>query len=151
MPGTIGNDQAAFFALLDKLEIGVGIKEILCDGAVSSGFDFALEVIQIGFSIGCLGVKLGIGGYFDMKVVAGFCADEFNQFIGIAELTGLTPCRMAYHRAMPRYGGYPSLCRVPEYRGCLSRVDPTHDKCGAASMPEFALDFADGVKGAFTG
>ena len=60
-----------------KAKIGIGIVEILGDGGICACFGFANEVVDVVFGAAGLGVIFGIGGNFNMEVVAIFVFDEF--------------------------------------------------------------------------
>ena len=86
MPGTMGMVDAHGVAFVAEVEVGVGIVEVLGDRCIGAGIDLALEVGEIGLCALRLGVKLGVSGYFDVEIVAGFRADESHQLVGVAEL-----------------------------------------------------------------
>jgi len=52
------------------VEIRLDVEEVLGDGAVGTGVDLALEVQQVGFGTGRLGMELRIGADFQREVVA---------------------------------------------------------------------------------
>src|SRR5690606_11752150 len=83
-----GDVDAHLFTTVDEVEIAVRVEKILGNGAISTGIDLALEVLQVVFGTDRLGVKLRIGGHFDIEVITAVFADIFHQLIGIAQLTG---------------------------------------------------------------
>jgi len=86
-----GNDRhlgAGLSGGIDKVEIGVGVVEILRDRRVGAGLDLAYEGVEVVLRAAGLGVPFRVGCYFDAEPVAGFGADEFDQFVGVAELAG---------------------------------------------------------------
>ncbi len=80
--------EAQFLHLLDKLEIRIGVVEVLGDGGVGPGLHLALEGQQIVLWRPGLRVDLGIGRHFDVEPVARFGADEFHQLVGVTEFAG---------------------------------------------------------------
>ncbi|MNF93579.1 hypothetical protein D3C84_762590 [compost metagenome] len=56
------------------------------DRAVGAGVGLAHEVVQVVLEVACLGVHLGVGGDFDVEMIAGFCANEIDQVVGMAQL-----------------------------------------------------------------
>ncbi len=70
---------------LDEVEIGIGVEEVLGDGAAGAGLHLAHEVRQVILEAARLGVDLRIGGDLDVEVVAGLGADEVHQFVGVAQ------------------------------------------------------------------
>ena len=72
---------------LDKVEVAVGIEEVLGDRTVGTGVGLAHEVPQVFFEVACLWVHLRVSRHFDVEVVAAFFADEAHQVVGVAQLT----------------------------------------------------------------
>ena len=87
--GHDGQINPQSFAVVHEAEVGVRVVEILGDGAVGAGLDLAFEVQQVMFDVRRLGMKFRVGGDFDVEVVAGFGADEFHQFVGVAKFAKL--------------------------------------------------------------
>ena len=96
--------DAQLFTVIHKMKVGIGIEEVLRNGAVRSGLYLTFKVQQILAGIGGLGVDFWIGRHLDMKVIAGFMANEFDQFVGVAKFScipeGISP-RKATMRLMP--------------------------------------------------
>src|SRR3569623_1043987 len=76
-------------ATVDEVKISVGVVKILSVGGVGTGLDHAFKTAQIGSGDVSLRMKLGIGRDFDEEMIAGFAADDFHQFVGVAGLAGL--------------------------------------------------------------
>src|SRR3569623_355383 len=76
-------------ATVDEVKISVGVVKILSDGGIGTGRDLAFKTAQIGSGVVSLRMKLRIGRDFDEEMIAGFAADEFHLFVGVAELAGL--------------------------------------------------------------
>ena len=67
------------------MEIAVGIEKVLGDCAVCAGVGLAHEVVEVGVKVSGLGMRFGVGSYFDMEVIASLVADKFDQFVGITQ------------------------------------------------------------------
>ena len=91
-----GNDRdvdAPGADFVDEMEIGVGVVEVLGDRRVGAGLGFAREGVEVVLRIARLRMPFGVGGDGDLEVVAGFAADEFDEFVGVAEFAGLGHAR----------------------------------------------------------
>ena len=71
---------------VDKVEVAVGVEEILGNRTVGTGFGLAHEVGDIVFEIACLWMHLRVGGDFDVKLIASLFTNEAHQLVGIAQL-----------------------------------------------------------------
>ncbi len=74
---------------VDKAEVGIGIKEILGNSTIGTGYSFLFKVLQILLHACRFWMFLGIGCNLDMKLVNGVRADERDQFIGVVKFTGI--------------------------------------------------------------
>ena len=83
-----GNIDSSLFAIIKKSEVGLWVKEVLGDSAISAGFDFALEVLKIRPKIRGLRMHLRVGSHFNVEVILGFFTNKGDQFIRIAKFTG---------------------------------------------------------------
>src|SRR3989338_5769114 len=70
---------------VDKVEVAVGVEEVLGNRAVRAGFGLAHEVGDVVLEIACLRVHFRIGGHFDMEVITCFFADKADQVVGITQ------------------------------------------------------------------
>src|SRR5690554_4205167 len=82
------NGDAHLLQAVDEVEVTVGVEEVLGDGAVGTGLYFAREVLQVFLGVAGLGVELGVGGHFQVEVIAAVLPDEFHQLVGVTQLTG---------------------------------------------------------------
>ena len=87
------NVDAALMGLVDKAEVGIGVVEVLGDGAIGTGRNLALEVVEIRQRASRLRMDLGIGRDLDAEMPSGFLADEFDQLVGMAQLAKTTGTR----------------------------------------------------------
>ena len=85
MPGTIGDINPYPGAAFHEAKIGIGIVEILGNGAVCAGIHFSLEIFKVLASALRLGVEFRIACHINMEVLAGLPADQLNQFACKAE------------------------------------------------------------------
>ena len=88
MPGDDGNVHALGPGFVDEMEVGVGVVEILGDRRVGAGLDLADEGRHVVLRAARLRVPFRVGRHFDAEPVAGFGADEVDQFVGVAEFAG---------------------------------------------------------------
>src|SRR3569833_2246475 len=135
---------------VDEVKISVGVVKILSDGGVGTGLDLAFKTAQIGSGVVSLRMKLGIGRDFDEEMIAGFAADEFDQFVCVAELAGLAHARG--HVAAQRDQVANALrFVVVEYLSdvVLGRADARQVRRNIDA--DFPFDFAHGFEGAFLG
>ena len=149
MPGMIGASMPSARAFVDEMEVGVGVVEILGDGRVGAGLDLAREGVEVVLGAARLRVPFGIGGNFDAEPVAGLGADEFDQFVGVAEFAGLGHARgqvAAQGDGAPDAGG---LVLAEDLADALARrADARKVRCGVET---FGGDFLDDREGPFAG
>ena len=70
------------------MEIGVGVIEILGDRQIGAGLGFASKGVEVLARGARLRVPFRVGGDGEAEGVAGFGADEFDEFAGVAEFAG---------------------------------------------------------------
>lgn len=85
-----GHGDAAGANAVDEIEVGVGVEEVLGDGAVGAGLYFFDKVPEVGRSVAGLGMHFGVRGNFYVKPVAGGFADEADQLAGVMQFAGVT-------------------------------------------------------------
>lgn len=86
-PGMFGDDSLDS-ATLVPAALALA-KEALDDFTASR----AREGVKVVLRIARLRMPFGVGGDGDLEVVAGFAADEFDEFVGVAEFAGLGHAR----------------------------------------------------------
>ena len=77
--------------LVNKAEVGVRIKEVLCDRAVRSRIDLVHKVTQIVPETRGLRMHFGIGSHFYVKVLSIVLANKSHQIAGITQFTRVAP------------------------------------------------------------
>ncbi|MNP16519.1 hypothetical protein D3C76_1089150 [compost metagenome] len=70
-----------------EVEVAVGVEEVLGDRTVGASVGLAHEVGHIVFEIARLRMHFRVSGDFDVEMITGFFTNEFNQVIGVAQLT----------------------------------------------------------------
>jgi len=86
--GHDGDFHAAPAHVVEEAEVGIGVEEKLGDGGIGTGFHFAHEALNVVFGAARLRVVFRVGGHFDVEPVAESVADEFHQFVGVAQAGG---------------------------------------------------------------
>ena len=70
-----------------KVEVRIGIIEVLGNRLISTGTHFIDKVTQIRLIVRRLGMHLWIGGHNKLEAIPRFTADKLDQFVSIAKFT----------------------------------------------------------------
>ena len=131
------------------MQVGIHVVEVLGDGRIGAGLDLALEGEEVVLRRAGLGVVFGVGGDFDVEVVAGFGTDEFHQLVGVAEFAG---------KADARGQIAPQGHDAADAGGPVALQDLADVLAGGADARQvrrglvaFLLDLEDGFEGAILG
>src|SRR5690606_23084431 len=74
--------DARLRALVHEIKVGVGVVEVLGDGAVGAGAEFFAKPVDVLIIALRVRVNLRVGGHADMEVIAEVGADNGHQFVG---------------------------------------------------------------------
>ena len=89
MPGTIGISTPLPTYFVDKVEVGIGIVEILRNRRIGTCLDLANKIREIVTREAGLRMPFGISGNFDFKMLPGFTPNELYKFVGITKFASL--------------------------------------------------------------
>ena len=82
-----GHVHAQPVCLVHEPEIRIAVEEVLRDRRIGPRLDLGGKRLQVGLRRAGLGMKLGVGGHFDVEGVAHLGANESHQIAGVLKLT----------------------------------------------------------------